>query len=119
MRLRDERGFGLLEILIVLVVGALTLALLHGYLATTGGEGEARVAASVNTAALAADETSLAAIRSALGAYHAEHGRWPADRSAVIALLPSPPLFRCAGNDFEYDPATGHVRLRVADAARC
>ena len=43
----------------------------------------------------------------------------PADRDAVLTLLASPPRFQCAGNDFEYDPATGGLSLRVADAGRC
>lgn len=51
--------------------------------------------------------------------YRGAHGEWPADKAAVIALLPAPPRFQCAGNDFEYDPAGGTVRLGVDDPARC
>jgi hypothetical protein len=31
----------------------------------------------------------------------------------------APPRFQCAGNDFEYDPATGALRLTITDDARC
>lgn len=52
-------------------------------------------------------------------AYQAQNGRWPADRAAVLGLLASPPKFQCAGNDFEYEPATGALGLAITDDARC
>ncbi len=51
--------------------------------------------------------------------YQAEHGRWPADKAIVLSLLVSPPKFQCAGNDFEYDPASGTLRLLITDDSRC
>jgi hypothetical protein len=31
----------------------------------------------------------------------------------------STPKFQCAGNDFEYDPATGALQLLITDSGRC
>jgi len=42
------------------------------------------------------------------------------DRLAtVLGLLMAPPKFQCAGNDFEYDPASGTLSLTITDDARC
>jgi hypothetical protein len=70
-------------------------------------------------ARLVADRATLAAIRVTLQVYHTQHGAWPGSKDAVTALLNPPPAFQCAGNDFDYDPATGLVRLQVDDPARC
>ena len=51
--------------------------------------------------------------------YQAQHEKWPPDKEAVLGLLAGPPRFQCSGNDIEYDPATGTLRLLVDDAARC
>ena len=36
-----------------------------------------------------------------------------------IGLLMGPPRFQCAGNDFQYDPASGSLSLTITDDARC
>jgi len=114
------RGFGLIEIVIVLAVVALAGALLVRYMGSTTKTLERfQQDKPLGGARLAADQVTAASIRTALQAYQAQHGAWPADRAAVLALLGAPPRFQCAGNDFDYDPATGHVRLLVEDPARC
>jgi hypothetical protein len=51
--------------------------------------------------------------------HYVQQGQWPADKAAVLAILNAPPRFQCAGNDFEYEPAGGQVRLQIDDPARC
>jgi hypothetical protein len=31
----------------------------------------------------------------------------------------APPKFQCAGNDVDYDPASGSLSLTITDDARC
>src|SRR5207247_11013405 len=70
-------------------------------------------------ARLSADQATLVSVQAMVRAHHAQNGQWPADKAAVLTLLQSPPRFQCAGNDFEYDPVSGDLRLLIADAARC
>ena len=116
-----ERGFGLIEIVLVLVVVAVGGFFFMKYLGGTAKSIEKlQEERPIAHARLMADQASLGTIRAQLRAYQAEHeGKWPADKAAVVALLPSPPKFQCAGNDFDYDPASGDVSLTITDAARC
>lgn len=116
----DRRGFGLVEILIVLVVVALASTVLYQYVTSTAKTVETlQEQRPLTGARLAADQATLTTIRTAIQSAYGQGGQWPADKAAVLALLPSPPNFQCAGNDFEYDPAGGQVRLRVEDPNRC
>ena len=118
--LGGERGIGLVEILIVLVVVAIAGGLLWGYFGSTAKTIEKlQEQRPIEHARLAADQATLASIKSLVDASRAQNDTWPADRDAVLALLASPPRFQCAGNDFDYDPASGALSLRVADAGRC
>ncbi|HAM59732.1 MAG: hypothetical protein A2W08_03100 [Candidatus Rokubacteria bacterium RBG_16_73_20] len=119
-RFGDERGLGLVEILIVLVIVAIAGGLLWGYFGSTAKTIEKlQEQRPIEHAKLAADRATLASIQSVLDAYRAQQDKWPADKPGVLALLASPPRFQCAGNDFEYDPATGRLRLLVDDPGRC
>lgn len=116
----DQRGFGLIEILLVLAVVAIAGFLLMRYVGSTARTVEKLQEERPLTAAkLAADQATLALIQGIVRTYQAQNGQWPTDKAAVLALLPSPPRFQCAGNDFEYDPASGTLRLVVTDASRC
>ena len=125
MRLRrlvkDQRGLGLIEIAVVLVVVAVAGALLYKYVGSTAKTMEKfQEERPLAHARLAADQATLAAMVGALRTYQATNeGKWPPDKSAVVALLAGPPRFQCAGGDFDYDPASGAVRLTVTDPARC
>ena len=115
-----QRGFGLIEIVLVLVVVALAGFLFMRYIgSTTKTIEKLQEERPIAHARLMADQATLGTIRAQLRTYQAEHSRWPADKVAVLALLPSPPKFQCAGNDFEYDAASGEIRLLITDAARC
>jgi hypothetical protein len=120
MRRVDERGIGLIEVAIVLVVIAIAGFLFARYFGSTATtvqklQEERPLAHSK----LAADRATLVTLTGAVRSYQAQHEKWPPDKAAVLGLLAGPPRFQCAGNDIDYDPATGTVRLLVDDAARC
>ena len=116
-----QRGFGLIEIVLVLVVVAVAGFFFMKYLGGTATTIEKfQEERPIAHARLMADQATLGSIRAQLRTWQAEHeGKWPADKAAVLALLPSAPKFQCAGNDFDYDPATGSLSLQITDAARC
>lgn len=114
------RGFGVIEILLVLVVVALAGALLMRYVGSTAKTLEKlQEDRPLQRSKLAADQATLDSVQDLVRNYQAEHGRWPADKAIVLSLLVSPPKFQCAGNDFEYDPASGTLRLLITDDSRC
>lgn len=104
----------------MLVILAVAGTLLFHYIGSTARTVEQiQEQRPVSSARLAADQATLASIRSTLQAYRALHGRWPADKPGLLALLPSAPRFQCAGNDFEYEAAGGTVRLLIEDPGQC
>lgn len=117
----NQRGLGLIEVVVVLVVVAVAGALIYRYVGSTAKTVEKfQEERSLGHARLAADRATLAAMVGALRAYQAEQdGKWPPDKSSVAGLMAGPPRFQCAGGDFDYDPASGAVSLTVTDPARC
>src|SRR6266581_4627874 len=86
----DQRGFGLIEILLVLVVVAIAGALLYRYFAATARTVETiQEQRPLATSKLAADQATLDSVQGVLRAYYAEHGRWPIDKAAVLAIVPT------------------------------
>lgn len=115
-----ERGFGLIEILIVVAVVALAGYLLMQYVNSSAKTVEQfKQERPIDRSKLAADRAILTTMQSVVRTYQAEKGEWPPDRTAVLALLMAPPKFQCAGNDFDYDSATGTLRLTITDDTRC
>jgi hypothetical protein len=116
----NQRGVGLIEIVIVLLVVAVASYLLMQYVGST-----AKTAATLkqerplDRTRLAADRATLTAIQAAVRTYQAEKEHPPPDKATVLALLMAPPRFQCAGNDFEYDVTSGTVSLTITDDARC
>lgn len=121
MRARiGQRGFGLIEIVIVLAVVAAAGYLLMQYFGSTARTAEKfQQERPLANAKLTADTATLATMQELVRGHQAQNGQWPVDKAAVIGLLQSPPKFQCSGNDFEYDPAGGTLRLRITDAGRC
>lgn len=116
----DQRGFGFIEIVLVLAVVAVAGYLLFQYFGSTAKTVEKlQQDRPLARTRLAADQATLDSVQGIVRAYQALNGRWPADKAAVLGLLASPPKFQCAGNDFEYDPATGALSLAITDDARC
>jgi prepilin-type N-terminal cleavage/methylation domain-containing protein len=115
-----QRGFGLIEILLVLVVVAVAGVVLYQYMASTARAIETlQEQRPISGAKLVADQATLGSIRSALQAHYSAQGQWPADKAGALAVLGFQPRFQCPGNDFEYDPGAGQVRLLVTDPGKC
>lgn len=115
-----EVGLGLIEILLALAVLTIAGVLLYHYVGSSRTMvEELQERRPLGQARLAADQATLAAIQALLGTYQATHGKWPGDKAAVLALLPTPPRFQCPGNDIEYDPAAGRIHLLITDPRRC
>jgi prepilin-type N-terminal cleavage/methylation domain-containing protein len=118
---RDQRGLGLIEIAVVLVIVAIVGALLYRYVTSTAKTVEKfKEDRPLAHTRLAADQATLAAMQGALQTYRATNeGKLPPDKAAVAALMAGPPKFQCEGGDFDYDPVTGALRLTITDASRC
>ncbi|PYN81153.1 MAG: hypothetical protein DMD96_11010 [Candidatus Rokuibacteriota bacterium] len=115
-----ERGFGYIEIVIVLAVVAVAGYLLMQYFTSTAKTVEKiQQDRPLARTKLAADQATLTSVQGLVRSYQAEKGQYPPDKATVVGLLVSPPRFQCAGNDFEYDPATGTLSLTITDDSRC
>ena len=120
MNMMKQRGFGYIEIVIVLAVVAASGYLLMQYFTSTAKTVEKlQQDRPLARTKLAADQATLTSVRGLVRSYQAEKGQYPPDKTAVIGLLASPPRFQCPGNDFEYDPATGTLGLTITDDSRC
>lgn len=115
-----ERGFGYIEIVIVVAVVAVAGFLLMKYFTSTATTVEKlQQDRPLARARLAADQATLTSVQGLVRNYQAEKGEFPPDKAAVVGLLASPARFQCPGNDFEYDPATGALDLTINDDSRC
>lgn len=115
-----QRGFGLVEIVIVVAVVAVAGYLLMQYVNSTARTTEMlQQERPIDRTRLAADRATLASMQTLVRNYQAEKGQWPPDKATVVGLLMGPPRFQCRGNDFEYDPASGALSLTITDDARC
>jgi len=115
-----QRGFGFIEIIIVLAVVAVAGFLLMRYFTSTAKTVEKlQQDRPLARAKLAADQATLTSVQGLVRNYQAEKGQFPLDKTAVVGLLVSPPRFQCPGNDFEYDPASGTLGLAINDDSRC
>lgn len=118
--MNNQRGFGLIEILIVVLVIALGGYFVLQYVGASAKSVETlKQERPIDRSKLAADRATLTTLQSAVRTYQAEKSQWPPDKGTVAGLLNAPPRWQCAGNDFEYDPATGTLGLTINDDARC
>jgi type II secretory pathway pseudopilin PulG len=115
-----QRGFGYIEIVIVVAVVAVAGYLLMQYFSSTAKTVEKiQQDRPLARTRLAADQATLTSVQGLIRSYQAEKGQLPPDKATVVGLLASPPRFQCPGNDFEYDPATGTLGLTITDDSRC
>jgi prepilin-type N-terminal cleavage/methylation domain-containing protein len=115
-----QAGFGLPEMLVVVLLLAVAGGFLYQYLGSTTKTVETvRQQKPMSAVRLAADRATVAAIRTSLQLYFGKHGRYPPSKDVVATLLNPPPSFQCEGNDYRYEAATGLVTLVIDDAARC
>jgi len=115
-----QRGFGYIEIVIVMAVVAVAGYLLMQYFTSTAKTVEKmQQDRPLARAKLAADKATLTSVQGLVRSYQADKGQFPPDKATVVGLLASPPRFQCPGNDFDYDPATGSLGLTINDDSRC
>jgi len=115
-----QRGFGYIEIVIVMAVVAVAGYLLMQYFTSTAKTVEKmQQDRPLARAKLAADQATLTSVQGLVRSYQADKGQFPPDKATVVGLLASPPRFQCPGNDFDYDPATGALGLTINDDSRC
>ena len=115
-----QRGFGFIEIIIVVAIVAVAGFLLMQYFSSTAKTVEKmQQDRPLARSRLAADQATLTSVQGLVTAYRAEKGQNPPDRATVLGLLVSPPKFQCPGNDFDYEPATGALSLTITDDVRC
>ena len=115
-----QAGFGLPEMLVVVLLLAVAGGFLYQYLGSTTKTVETvRQQKPMSAVRLAADRATVAAIRTSLQLYFGRHGRYPPSKDVVATLLNPPPSFQCEGNDYRYEATTGLVTLVIDDAARC
>jgi type II secretory pathway pseudopilin PulG len=120
MHMLKQRGFGYIEIVIVLAVVAAAGYLLMQYFTSTAKTVEKlQQDRPLARTKLAADQATLTTVQGLVRSYQAEKGQLPPDKTTVVGLLAGPPRFQCPGNDFEYDPATGTLGLTITDDSRC
>ena len=101
----SQRGFGLLEILLVVAVIAIGGYFLMQYIGASAKSVETlQQERPIDRSKLAADRATLTTLQGLVRTYQAEKGQWPPDK---------------ATNDFEYDPASGTLSLTITDDARC
>ncbi len=116
----NQRGFGFIEIVIVLAVVAVAGFLIMQYFTSTAKTLEKlQQDRPLARTRLAADQATLASVQGLVRNYQAEKGQWPPDKTAVLGLLVSAPKFQCPGNDFDYEPATGALNLTITDDSKC
>src|SRR5438874_12813986 len=110
----SQRGFGLVEILIVVAVVALGGYFLMQYVGSSARSVETlKQERPIDRSRLAADRATLATLQGLVRAYQAEKGQWPPHQAAVVGLLAGPPSFQCVRHAADYDPASGTLSLPI------
>src|SRR5262249_60082788 len=95
-----QRGFGFIEIIIVVAIVAVAGFLLMQYFSSTAKTVEKmQQDRPLARSRLAADQATLTSVQSLVTAYPAEKGENPPDKAAVLGLLLGPPPVQCPGND--------------------
>ncbi len=114
------RGFAFVELVIALLVAAVTIIVLLNYFRSTEETVKrATEQAPLSQSRLAADQATAVALRSAVALYLSREGKLPPDKTALEAFVNPPPQFQCPGQSYTYDPATGQVALTITNPTRC
>jgi len=117
---RYQRGFGVVELVITLLVAAVAVIVLLNYFRSTEETVKrATEQAPLAQSRLAADQATAVALRSAVAVYLSREGKLPPDKAALETLVNPSLQFQCPGQSYTYDPATGQVSLVITDVARC
>ena len=109
-RLKNQRGVTLVELMVVVAI----IAIIAAIAITLYQDVQKK-------AKLAADQGTMAAIRSAIAIYYGKNdGVFPGSTATLNTLLQAPASWQCAGNSaYSYAPATGLAALAVNDVSGC
>ncbi len=119
-RLGRERGFGFIELLVVLIMLAVMGVVVLNYFRATEQTAKTMTEqAPFAQSRLATDLATAAALRTAVTLYLSREGKYPPDKRTVDSLVQSAPVFQCPGNTYTYDPESGQIALAITDPARC
>jgi type IV pilus assembly protein PilA len=108
-RLKNQRGVTLVELMVVVAI----IAIIAAIALTLYQDVQKK-------ARLAADQGTLAAIRSAIAIYYGNNdGVFPAAEPAGPPLLQAAPDWQCPGASHAYDPVTGVETYTPNDISAC
>jgi prepilin-type N-terminal cleavage/methylation domain-containing protein len=94
----NRRGFGVIEILIVVAVVALAGYFIMQYVGSTAKTVEQlQKDRPIDRSKLTADRATLGALQGLVRNYQAEKGQWPPDKATVLGLLMAPPSCSAPG----------------------
>jgi type IV pilus assembly protein PilA len=109
-RLKNQRGVTLVELMVVVAI----IAIIAAIAITLYQDVQKK-------AKLAADQGTMAAIRSAIAIYYGKNdGFFPPSTASIDTLLQAPAAWQCAGNTgYGYVAATGLASLAINDVSGC
>jgi prepilin-type N-terminal cleavage/methylation domain-containing protein len=71
-------------------------------------------------AKLAADQGTIAALRSATAIYYGRHnGNFPVDQAMLNTLVVPTPNWQCTGNAYSYTAGNGRILISINSIASC
>ncbi len=70
-------------------------------------------------AMLAADQGTMAALRSASAIYYGTHGTFPTKETLETLVRPSPPVLACPGASWSFDTTNGKITYTPNDLTGC
>ena len=108
-RLKDQRGVTLVELMVVVAI----IAIIAAIAITLYQDVQKK-------ARLAADQGTLAALRSATAIYFGRNdGVFPTQPTLATLVQPSPPIFQCPGATWASDATNGKVTYTPNDTSAC
>ncbi len=100
---RNQRGVTLVELMVVVAIIAIIAAIAITLYQNVQQK-----------ARLAADQGTLAAMRSAIAIYYGQHnGNFPASPGAYVN--PTPPVFQCVNLTYTYTQPSGDLKITSAN----
>jgi type IV pilus assembly protein PilA len=108
-RMRNQRGVTLVELMVVVAI----IAIIAAIAITLYQDVQKK-------ARLAADQGTIAALRSAGAIYYGKNdGTFPTVGTLSTLVQPAPPVFQCTGSSWAVDPLNGKITYTPNDVSAC
>jgi type IV pilus assembly protein PilA len=108
-RMKDQRGVTLVELMVVVAI----IAIIAAIAITLYQDVQKK-------ARLAADQGTIAALRSASAIYYGKNdGAFPTQGTLNTLVQPSPPVMQCPTNNWGIDANNGKITLTGNDISNC